>query len=166
MSSGFRAGSGTKEPLDTQEMAEGAEVFIESYQHVLSNYGSDSRTEIQRFVVSVVLTEKAFMLVTPEGLDRAISLVFQQKHVRDFILTLQYVFAARWGMSQEKMERLAANLAYGAAPMLNVPTPAMPNAVADRLVSFEEAYTLLVSNHWLVILMLLLLFLSVEQPKA
>lgn len=152
--------------LSTEEMVEAAQVFNEAYQHVVSNLLGETQQKIQRFVLATVVSEKPFLLITPEGLDRAISLVFQDAVVRDFVLTLQYTFGSRWGMSQDKFEGLVANLAVGATPAARLSDSAMPNAIADRLTSTSDAYNLLLANSWLVILMLLLLFLSIGPQKT
>jgi hypothetical protein len=154
--------------LTTDEMVEAAQVFTEAYHHVLANTGLETRARIIEFVGHVVLAEKPYILVTPEGLDHAIGLVFENKYVVDFVHTLLFTFGSRWGMSQEKYEGLAANLAAGAAPISLAPASlrSTPDALASRLASFPDAYSLLVANQWLVILLLLQAFVSATLQQA
>lgn len=153
--------------LSTDEMVEAAEVFNEAYLHVVANTAGDTRSRIIEFVAHVVLAEKPYLLVTPEGLDHAIGLVFENKHVTDFVHTLLFTFGSRWGMSQEKYEALAANLAAGASPLAPASDyRSTPIALASRLATFTDAYRLLVANQWLVILLLLQAFVSVPSQQS
>lgn len=152
--------------LSTDEMVEVAAVFTESYHHVLSNLATEQRSRIIEFVARVVLSEKPYLLVTPEGLDHAIGLVFENKQVTDFVLTLLFTFGSRWGMSQDRYSALAANLAFGASPVTQQPNRAMPDALASRLASFADVYNLLVANQWLVILLLFQSLVSVATEQS
>lgn len=153
--------------LPVTDMVEVAEVFQGAYSHVMANLVGEQKARVTAFVAGYVLTEKPYLLVTPEGLDRAISAVFGNEHVRDFVFTLHFTFGSRWGAALERWQSLCANLALAAVPHSRVKLSAVPDALADRLAtSPDEAYNLLVANQWLVVLMLLQLFISLSPQKA
>lgn len=168
--SSYGAGS-TNSVLPVAQMVEVAEVIQGAYQHVMANLVGETKTHVSAFVAGFVLKEKPYLLVTPEGLEHVMQVVFGNAQVTDFVFTLLYTFGSRWGMSSERFQSLCANLATAAVPGIQLPgsqaVAAVPNALASRLASSsEEAYHLLVANPWLVVLMLLQLFIDVVAQKA
>lgn len=164
MNPGTQFGGARNTPfLSPQEMEEVAQVFLQSFALCEANILGEQKAKVREFVGHVVLAEKPYLLVTPEGLDRAIGLVFENKHIVDFVHMLLYTFGSRWGMTDDRRAALSSNLAHGAAPIVSSELRSTPNALASRLATFEGAYHLLVANPWLVIL--LLLQLTVKLPS-
>jgi hypothetical protein len=152
--------------LITSQMVEVAETFSDAYQHVIDNMVGEQRNQVVAFVGSLIYTHKPYMLVSPEGLPMAQGMVFGSEVVRDFIMTLNYVFFARWGHGENAVAGLAENLGRGLGTWAPSPNLAlMPKDIHSRIsesVSIEE---LLMSNSWLMILLMLPLFIQVEAPK-
>lgn len=163
---GSSKGESPLQHLPVESMVEAAEVFTEAYYHVLENLDSTQQGSVQKFVAGLVLTEKPYLMVTPEGVQRAVATVFENESNRDFVFTLLYTFGSRWALSLDRFEGLCANLAVGLSPISQHAECLVPKAVADRLVSSSEIYRLLVANQWLVVLLLLQLFLKVSLQKA
>lgn len=143
-----------------------ADVFQGAYEHVIGNLVGDTRIAIIGFVGQVVLKEKPYLLVTGEGLQHAIDLVFCNEQIRDFVLTLSYTFFARLGESSAHVRGLSENLARGvaqgsSASPRSVDYCAVPKDLSSRFTPETEALELIESNKWLVVLLLLPLFIQV-----
>lgn len=157
--------------LLTAEMIEVADVFQGSFAHVMSNIIGDAKPVIQNFVTSVVLQEKPYLLVTPEGLTHAINLVFTQEAHRDFIFNLTFVFFSRWGGNEDAVQGLIANVARGATQTYidNKKQTymdqlcAIPKEISTRLSAYSDVAALLTANKWLLMLLLLQLFIVAED---
>lgn len=153
--------------LSVAEMQEVAEVFQGALEHVMGNLVGDHQAHMRQFVSAFIMREKPYLLVTPEGVEHAMNLVFESPQVTDLIFTLLHTFGSRWGMSSERYSALCANLALSIVPHADTPDCFVPNALASRLAtSSEDAYRLLVANQWLVVLLLLQLFISVSLQQA
>lgn len=153
--------------LSVAEMQEVAEVFQGALEHVMGNLVGDHQTHMRQFMSAFILKEKPYLLVTREGVERVMSLVFESPQVTDFVFTLLHTFGSRWGMSGERYSALCANLALSIVPHTTLPDCLVPNALASRLApSSEDTYRLLVANQWLVVLLLLQLFISVSLQQA
>ncbi|EKD22609.1 MAG: hypothetical protein ACD_84C00038G0006 [uncultured bacterium] len=149
--------------LNTNEMQEAAEVFVEAFGHVLGNFLGDSKSEIKKFAAELILREKPYMMVTEEGIPRIQQMVFIREDYRDFIFTLHYTFFARWGHSANAVDGLIGNIARGVA-LSNLTTySAMPKELATRLPTEENAISILKANNWLVIVMLIQLFVTLSE---
>lgn len=151
--------------LTTDQMVVVATVFQESYAHVLSNSIEDTKIDRMRFVAGIVLQEKPYLLVTEEGIQRLISLVFADERNRDFIFTLSYTFFSRWGEDDLSVKGLAENLARGVSQAsaiygANQDINAIPHEIAIRLTPNNVAKDLIESNKWLMIILLLQLFIA------
>lgn len=159
-------GASASSPLSTDEMVEVGHVLLEAYRDVLANQSEESRPRTASFVAEFCLRNKPYILVTADGLAGAIDTVFSDRHVTDFVLTLVHIFGSRWGMTQQRLNSLAVNLASGAALPVTSELRSIPNALASRLASFPDAYSLLVANPWLVVLMLLQLFFNAQAATS
>lgn len=154
--------------LTTEQMVTAAETFQGAFSHAMSNYVGESKVSMQRYVAALILQEKPYMLVGPEGVERAIDLVFSNEPHRDFIFMLTYTFFARFGEGRNPSEDLAASLARGLV-MSNAGGGAMsaiPEAMRVRLPNLSEVQSLLKDNHWLMTVLLIQLFVSAPQEKA
>lgn len=160
-------GTAVVQCLATEQMVEVAEVIQGSFQHVMGNYVGETHLFLSRWVAEWILTKKAYLVVTPEGLQDVITEVFQKREVTDFVFTLLHNFGSRWGMPPDRFSSLCANLAIAAVPKTAYAISSVPKAIADRLAtSVEDAYSLLQANPWLVVLLLLQLFVRVQPPKV
>lgn len=152
--------------LNSIQMDEVRRVFIESFQQVISNYLDESRSNIKLFVSELILREKSYMLLSYEGLPRLKQMVFGVENNRDFIFNLHFTFFSRWGQSDNDVTGLIANVARGVA--LSSPTTtselnAMPDDFTKRLINVNSATTLLSSNKWILIILLIQLFVAMDE---
>jgi len=148
------------EPVD---MVDVAIIFQESVKHVLSNLLPESKGVVTTFIAGIILQEKPYMLVTSAGIKRAIELVFINEEYRDFIFTLHFTFFSRWGKDEDAYGRLADNIANGAGLYsVGANSNLMPNDILSGLASVTNTKALLRSNSWLVILLLLQLFVTLD----
>lgn len=144
-----------------------AEVFQDSYSHVLSNIIGESKNKIIAFIFTIILQNKPYLLVNEEGIQHAIDIVFTDKEHTDFILTLTYVFFSRLGGDEKYVHEIVGNMARGlsVASPLQYKTKAMtllPDEYSSRLGTYIVVEELLSCNKWLIVLLMLQLFISVD----
>lgn len=159
--------------LTTDEMIRVAEVFTGAFDHTLQLYIDDTRAIMRKFAAEILLWEKPYMLLTPEGASHCVNIVFGKELHRDFILMLSYVFFGRFGNDDMAVGALARNLARAATQQVPPMTgrqnqehgSIIPKAIYDRMPNYETATATLVSNRWLMIILLIQLFIVVELPK-
>jgi len=151
--------------LDTDSMIVAAEVFQDSLNHVLGNLVGDSKLSIKEFIINILLFQKPYMLVTPEGLSVAIDLVFTKEEYRDFIFNLHYVFFSRYGNGINELTGLIENLSRGLSFNSNDSNNFMPKEITSRLASQDSVYSLLLNNKWLITLLLIPLFINVDSSE-
>ncbi|SAK59266.1 hypothetical protein AWB81_01817 [Caballeronia arationis] len=156
------------------ELIETGEVFVASMQHVLANcmrMSEERYGKLSKFVYSMVLAEKPYMIASPKGVQHAIELVFEDEVIRDFVFTLGFTFLARWGglgRYSELVQALAFAVSGDGNPVRGQESLVMmPAEIGDLLPDPEGVLTLLQQNKWLVTLLMIQLFVLVpEPPKA
>lgn len=158
-----RTDTNTVMHLSAEQMIEAAAIFQDAVQFVLQRYGKEIQDKVKGFVSLIILQEKPYLMVTPEGLGRMIGLVFSDETYRDFVLTLHFTFASRWGMTMSLYRGLVANLAQGACPVMEGSLNAMPTDMASRLSTYTDAAQLLEANTWLTMLIMLQLFVGLSD---
>ncbi len=153
--------------LSTEQMIEVGHVYNDAFKTVISNMSSN-RESILIFVTEMALSEKPYLLVTPEGVERLAERVFGTSAIQDFVLTLSFVFFARWGGDTEDCAHLAENLAMGATQSwtgnektINDMAFAVPNQIASRLMKVGDAHQIIRNNPWLMIVLVLILCTNV-----
>jgi len=154
-----------KPPLETEQLIEASQTFDDSFTHVLSNYLPDSKKQIVEFIGKIILQEKPYLLVSEEGLTRAISLVFGDDAIRDFIFTLHFTFYARFGHSDDHIQRLISSIARGVGLASHYPLSAIPTQINQRLTKLEDAYNIINDNRWLSIILMIQLFIRADVPS-
>jgi hypothetical protein len=158
-----RTDANTAVHLSAELMIEAAAIFQDAVQFVLQRFGKETKDKVRGFVSLIVLQEKPYLMVTPDGLSRMINLVFSDEAYRDFVLTLHFTFASRWGMTMSLYQGLVANLAQGACPAMEGSLNAMPADMASRLSTYTDAAQLLEANPWLSMLLMLQLFVGLSD---
>lgn len=151
--------------ISTVDMGTVASVFGEAYEHVIANLVGDSKILAMRFAAEIILREKPFMLVSPEGVAHIQNLVFGHPTNQDFILTLTTTFFARLAENTEFIEGMIASVARGCALANKSDYAATPTEINNRLAEFDDTFALLQANYWLVVVLMLQLFIRV-LPEA
>jgi len=153
--------------LTMSEMVEVAEAVNDAYEFVMGNTYGESKLRVIKFVADLVLRQKPYMVVSREGFLALSGDVFSVEDHRDFLFTLYYAFASRWGMSAQRYSMLAANLAHSTMPVIGVAdVSGAPTAIAQRLASATETQALIEANPWLAVVLLLQTFIRVSPPKS
>ena len=162
--------------LDAADWVEIGQVFKDSLNHVLQNAQAleqPVRDRISRFVYVEAFYKKPYMLVTPSGVQSAIEVVFADEVLRDFILSLTYVFYSRWGTNNEKFQHLVETLAFAVSvdgppdgPMAAPYQSGIPPQVRDDLAKSDTVRPTLLANKWLVIILLIQLIVAMPDLKA
>jgi len=154
--------------INTEEMNNVAQVFVDAaYRYVIGNMTGDTLAKVQEFVIRIVLQEKPYLLVTPEGLTHITKYVFGQKAHLDFVLSMEYAFFARWGGDDQDVIRLAQNLARGVSYSggMTKELNSIPHVIYDRLLDYDDALKILQANKWLMIVLMMQLFITVGLTK-
>lgn len=152
--------------LNNQEMIVVAETFNESLDFVLGNYPKEIRDELYMFIVEIIMLEKPYMLVGVEGLPYISKKVFTNEHIRDLLFTLQFTFISRCGLTDIEYGKLVENIAQGLKLVSHGSVSAMPKPISDRLSQFTDILEVLMSNSWLVMIMLIKLFVSSNSAQT
>ena len=143
-------------------------VFVQTAKFVFSNIGFSSKETVMRFLTTTATSEKPYMLVTTEGVSRAVGIVFTDEVIRDYILTLHSVFMTRWSHNADMYNALLLNLASGTGigGAKKDTMCALPDSINDRLATADDVYAILKDNSWLVILLLICMHLTVETINS
>lgn len=154
--------------LSHEEMKEVSVAFQEAMSFVISNTSADSQEKIQRFIAEVVVTQKPYTMLTKEGIVHSVGLVFKDAQITDYVLTLWHCFASRWAYSDEAIAALAGNFSRGAS-QTNEKTYAfssIPQELKSRMVKRADAFEILSSNPWLLVLLLISLVVRIPSDKT
>lgn len=132
-------------------------VFTRSVYFVIKNTSISNLEKVLSFLSSTVAKEKPYMLVTTEGVEHAIDVVFTDEVIRDFIFTLHATFMTRWSHDSDMYNSLLSNIASGVGigGYKKDSQSAIPSPLNERLLSAQDAYTVLKDNNWLVMLILI-----------
>jgi hypothetical protein len=152
---------------------ETAQVFVDSVEHVLANtsrISEDAQAKLNKFVYSLVLAEKAYMITSPKGMQHVIEIVFEDEVIRDFVLTLGFTFYARWGATRARYGSLVESLAFAVSADTSTPIRGSdgsfigtPRDILDLLPG-DNVEQVLQQNKWLVTLLMIQLFVLVPEP--
>ncbi|WP_144106724.1 hypothetical protein [Paraburkholderia sp. BCC1886] len=159
-----------------QEWADAAAVFVDSFDHVFGHtktMSPEPQERLGKFVYSLVLREKPFMIASADGIGHAVEIAFTDPEIRDFILTLGFTFYSRWGATGERYAHLVESLAFAVSgdsgqgmPQGITGFPAMPQPILDALAEERACKGLLMANKWLVTMLLIQLCVKApELPK-
>ena len=153
--------------INTDDMVTAATVFKESFEACINNLTVDARDLATRFTAELVLQVKPYLLVTPDGVERIVDMVFGHESNRDFILSLTFSFFSRLGQDEDFVKGLAGNLSRGAALGKRGDLCAIPEAIKGRFSEMNDVHNLLEANYWLMTVLMLQLFITInlDQPK-
>lgn len=162
--------------LTAEEWISVGEVYKDSLKFVLDNNSRmltpDVNEHLLRFMYTYVLVQKPFTITTPQGMQHAVETVFTDEVVRDFVLTLVYVFFSRWGGTQQRFSELVESLAFavsagGSGPFGNGAGSrnAIPKQLLEDLPKEEGVRSALGDNKWLVVLLLMQLIVAFPSPQ-
>lgn len=161
--------------LTADEWITVGEVFKDSLQFVLSNsriLSAEAQERLTRFVYAYVLVQRPFTITTPQGSQHAVETVFTDEIVRDFVLSLVYVFFSRWGGTNQRFSDLVETLAFAVSAGSSGPLGngvgsrnMIPKQLLEDLPKEEAVRQVLGDNKWLVVLLLIQLVVGVPVPQ-
>lgn len=151
--------------LSTDSMVVAAKIFQESYLHVMNNYDQESKKAAVVFAAEIILRYKPYMMLTPDGVAHMQDLVFKKEANRDFVLMLAFTFFSRFSEGNEPVTQLAGNLTQGVCINTMGNWDAVPKDISERLATPTEVLDILINNRWFMVLLLLQLFINIEDVK-
>lgn len=141
--------------------------FRDAYNHTVSHFPDAARKNIiTRFTSSVTMQYSMYLVFTSDGLKKAISDVFGNDTIRDFVLRLTSSFFARLGNYDDELHNVLAS-AMCVFPVTSnqntsMETVALPEEIKSRLPEYDDIRMLLASNKWLITVTMISLYLRVE----
>lgn len=148
------------------------ELFTEALMQTVSNYAETSSGHITAFILHVCGELRPYMIVTPGGAETLAEEIFTNELKRDFIFNLLFNFCPRLSFTDVGKEfsklisTLAFTLAIGDAVTAstdNESTSLLPEELSTRIPDHETITNLLNSNKWLVMVLLISLYINVDD---
>lgn len=149
--------------FDNDDMETVAGAFQVAITQTLAMYLDEAaREKIMMLCTKIVVEEKPWMWVSPEGVNHLDDLIMVEELTRDFIMALTFTFFSRWGEAKVKFTGLVDTLSWGCAvDNANAEDQSyvlMSKDLSARLSSQETVKKYLAANKWVVVMMLIKLF--------
>ena len=153
-------------------------VFKDALNQTISNYAEKARATISHMILHICAEVRPYMIVTEAGAETISEEIFTVEICRDFIFNLLFNFCPRLSFSNTEKEfsKLVSCLAFTLAVgdrvgnINNRPNDGdfnkLPEDISRRLPNHETINNLLEANKWLVMVLMISLYISVEDfPK-
>lgn len=157
--------------LSTEQMAQVVDVFNKSVVFTIAKYPSvEHRNSLKELLAQITQAIMPTQVLTADGLAELQQLVFANAANRDFILSLVFVFFSRLAGSEQELVDLCEVLvrSVSSAPLktdVKSAIQATPTEVSSRLITSENALSLLLANKWLVVVLLVQLVVEATPPS-
>lgn len=142
----------------------------EAYSHTRAEFDTDPvlRGEVESFITHFLLSYQVASITMTSSLDTLVREIFGNKTVRDFVLTLQFNFFARWGEAAVNFTSLTDSLSYGVSMSGEEQAQfcLVPKQLREAVPSQSEVRDLLNSNKWLVTLLVMKTAVSVTRQQS
>lgn len=153
-------------------------IFKSALEQTISNYAEKARLEISQFILHICGEVRPYMVVTNPGAETLADEIFTNELRRDFIFNLLFNFCPRLSFTETKKEfskliqTFSFTLAIGdkvsqeGVPDYQNNSPSfnkLPDELFRRLPTRETITGLLEANKWLMIVLLISLYVSVED---
>lgn len=148
------------------------ELFTEALMQTVSNYAETSSGHITAFILHVCGELRPYMIVTPGGAETLAEEIFTNELKRDFIFNLLFNFCPRLSFTDvgKEFSKLISTLAFTLAigdvvteSADNQSTSLLPEELSTRIPDHETITNLLNSNKWLVMVLLISLYINVDD---
>lgn len=155
-------------PMVEYSSVDMAVIYQESFLHLLNNLGEADKIEVLKYTVDVI-SENTFLTGSPEDFAVFTDNLFSNLAARDFVLMLQRIFFGRWvqGRGEGLINAMVYDLAVGLtiSPMKNAPEghKLVTEQIAQTIPKMETVIELLSNNLWFVTVMLMPLFLNLDD---
>lgn len=152
------------EGLTHDQMEIIGQLFQEANGFCWEGAGENTKKQMIPFLINRIAADVTPAMMTPTGINRLREQVFGNAQIRDYILKLSYVFFSRWAVSDTAVKALAANLSRGLSQtpydIEEKSAPVTPEDIMKRLGKREDIHLALISNPWLMIVVMIPLFIS------
>jgi len=148
------------------------QLFTDALMQTVSNYAETSSASITEFILHICGELRPYMIVTPGGAETLAEEIFTTELKRDFIFNLLFNFCPRLSFTETGKEfsklisTLAFTLAIGDAVITTNDSEfksLLPDELSTRIPDHETITNLLNSNKWLVMVLLISLYINVED---
>lgn len=147
------------------------ELFTSALTQTISNYAETSRNAITSFILHICGELRPYMIVTPAGAATLAEDIFTVELNRDFIFNLLFNFCPRLSFTDTGKEfgKLISALSFTLAIGDSCNTSSdndeslLPEELSTRLPDQNTITNLLMSNKWLVMVLLISLYINVED---
>lgn len=149
---------------NSENVEEVMAAFQAAYENTLARFLSEAeKQKVIAFVSDISAKMMPYEVLTPDGTQLLIQRVFTDKHYSEFIRVLQFQFFSRWACSEEELKGLCSSMAIGcsAEPRDSNTLSFMPEVYRNRMLAQGDATSLLRSNLWLLMVLLIIAFSTV-----
>lgn len=163
-------------------MEEATDIFTSSFNHLLSNLDESANGTVLEFLTLVVGHFNPHVMLSTDNLGSLQLAVFEEPIVRDFVLSLKFLFFSRWvqGRGMAVIEALIDDLALGVSydcgldkhvNAVDQSANIIPPQLKDALTQYEDSLNVLRANPWIICLLLTQLCINLDnfdntKPKA
>ncbi len=149
--------------------------FKEALEQTISNYAEKARLEISALILHICGEIRPYIVVTEAGAETLADKIFTNDLYRDFIFNLLFNFCPRLSFKDTNNEFadlinvFSFTLAVGDAVKTsqvrdtNTSINKLPTEITSRLPNSEMIKRLLSNNKWLMMVLLINMYVSVED---
>ncbi len=147
-------------------------IFKEALNQTISNYAEKARLDVTHMLLHICGQIRPYMVVTEAGSEALSEEIFSNEIRRDFIFNLTFNFLSRIYFIDDKLiTKIISGFTHSLALTERVNSSSsgyealdkLPEELSNRIPTHEEIYNLLCSNKWLIIVLLINLYISVED---
>ncbi len=150
--------------LNHDQMEIIGQLFQEANGFCWEGAGEETKRQLIPFLINRIAADVTPAMMTPAGITKLRDEVFKNEHIRDYVLKLSFIFNSRWAVSESAVRALAHNLSRGLSQtpyeVEDKSTPVTPSEILKRLGTRSDIHTALISNPWLMIVVMIPLFIS------
>lgn len=151
------------------------DVFKEALEQTISNYAEKARLDVSQMILHICAEVRPYMLVTDAGAETLADEIFTNDLRRDFIFNLLFNFCPRLSFTnvENEFKKIIDTLSFTLAikdkvgnvvdDQYRVMINKIPDELTRRLSAKKDITTLLEHNKWLVMVLMINLFISIDD---
>ena len=155
-------------------------IFKLALEQTISNYAETARLEISKLILHICGNVRSYMVVTDAGAESLSEEIFTNELYRDFIFNLLFNFCPRLSFTNPESEfnklinSFSFTLAIGEYVKTDFErsrdtgehTNKLPEDILKRLPTKQMIRNLLINNKWLMMVLLISLYISIEDFES
>ena len=150
-------------------------IFKEALEQTISNYAEKARLDVSQMILHICAEVRPYMLVTDAGAETLADEIFTNDLRRDFIFNLLFNFCPRLSFTnvENEFKKIIDTLSFTLAIKDKVGTVVdeqyrvminkIPDELTMRLSAKKDISALLEHNKWLVMVLMINLFISIDD---